>query len=1286
MQIFLIPLIVMVLVQGVFPFSILQLSGVKSRLEDNAVSMDRRIIENRQVVLENEMIQKWSSVYEESDSLDQVLETTLEQHGVDMDGFLESEEIQQAYLTQVFPELMLSLQRNESSGLFLILANDQPLDQPASYQGFFIRDSDPRTKTANNTDLLLERGNKLLARTGSLSLDNPWSTNFQFEGKGSRSCDDFFYEPYLAALEHPDVNMINLGYWAKPFVLEDHYMDNHRMITYSVPLIYEGTVYGVVGVEISENYLADYFPVKDLDQNLNAGYALICETDDGQYEMISGKGLLFDTVNREGKTFWLDPQEIQGLYQVRDIVSGKQKVYAMMSDLDLYSNNVPYEGTSWKLCGFVTENSIYEMGNTLYSGFLLMVVICALISLVAAILVVNRITRPFYRLVDSVRGGVDGIHAFRPSRIQELDELHQVIENMTDAQSEAEEQLKEEKERYRVAVESSKDVFFTYHMEAKMLEIVNSGQTDGIWDCKKHPEYLSNREVFPADRQRILDAVKNMEGTVNVEFRLYSQEAAKYVWYNLFVSLVEGGEGYSSRMVGCLHDINEQKLLELAQNKDKLIDSITSFFRLEAGLEAIQIAMNRNPKGVFALLDLGGFTVITKQYGMTLGDVLLEQLSGILTLQCRLRRIQAVFVRAGEDEILTWFPEVDAEQAKMILRCVKKDYAGMVHHDALNLNFSCGLTEVEDEIPMELMLVQVKKAVSIAKYKNVNAIVYQELTDKEKQLDVHFEFGEILSPGYMKQMSLVSLALNLFDRGGAIPVILDLLVVKLQEQYHFSNLLITRYSRDNMVSLLEYEWKQGREKRPQMVHCTEADYQEFLRQKEERDVQVIGEPMLHNRMFRAYLQGEDGIAIHMMDNGKYSGTILFTGMSSALYENKAERKTLGEIGTIIQNRINQEKHDLSAQAKSDFLARMSHEIRTPMNGIMGMTEIALREDQTEERKVDCLQKIKASSTYLLGLINDILDMSKIESGKMHLVESEFDLQKILPELQVLIGSKILEKDLKYEQEISLQHAWFCGDELRLRQVLINLLGNAIKYTNAGGYVVLEVTEYPLDEQYSEVYFAVADDGIGIDPENQERIFQSFEQVKNADTVKREGTGLGLAISNRLIHLMGSSIQLKSIPGQGSIFSFTLKLKRADEQKAEAELTTEQSSLKGKRILAAEDNELNREIICTILEEQGILVDAVPDGLAAVSQMADSQPGYYDMILMDIMMPVMNGLEAAREIRKLDREDCQTIPIVAMSANAFAEDVKKSLESGMNAHLSKPLDVKKLEETLHRYLG
>ncbi len=1286
MQIFLIPLIIMCLIQAVFPFSVLHLSGIKSELENSEVSMDHHIIENRQVVLENEMIQEWGHIYYESDDLELALTQVLDQYGTDMDTFLQSGEMQQAFLTSVFPAMLTTLQNNSSSGIYVILANDSPLTGAAAYHGFFIRDSDSRTKTANNSDLLLERGDKQLARSASLSLDSSWSTDFRLAGNGVRSADDFFYEPYLAAMANPETDMINLGYWSMPFILEDHYMDNHSMITYSVPLIHDGVVYGVVGVEVSENDLADYFPVSDLDSDLNAGYALILEKGGGEYELITGKGTLFHTIRQAGSQFRMEQQSIRGLYRVEGVRSGKQRIYAMLSELNLYSNNVPYENTRWALCGFVTENSVFGVGDSVYSGFLLMVGICTLISLAIAILMTRKITSPVYRLMESIRGGIAGLHSFRPSGILEVDELHQVIETMTDAQNEAEELLEEEKERYRVAIESSKDIFFTYHMEEKILEVVNSRTFDGIWDCKLHPEYLKIQEVFPADRQKLQEALKNLKETVSLEFRLYSESAAKYVWYNLYVSLVEGSDGQRPRMVGCLHDINEQKILELARKKDKLTDSITSFYTLDAGLEAVQMACRRDNDGVLALLDLKDFTAITKQYGVTFGDVLLEQLSVILTMQRRPKGMTAVFVRAGDDEILGWFPETDVPHVLDMLQRVRTAYMELVHHEALQLDFNCGLTGSTGKASVETLIGQVKQALCAAKRRNLFAVTYQDMSDKEKQRGVTEEFGEILSAGYMKQMSLVSLTLNLFDRGGAASVIMDLLVKKFQEYYRFDDLLITRYSRENMVNLLEYEWNPGKEKRPQVIRCSEADYAAFLEEKGEQNIQVADKKLSGSRMFAELLRGEGGIAIHITDNGQYSGSILFVGMSAALRENPEDWKTLGEIGSIIQTRINQEKHDLSARAKSDFLARMSHEIRTPMNGIMGMTEIALEDGQTEERRMDCLQKIRSSSKYLLGLINDILDMSKIESGKMHLVETECNLQNLLPELKVLVASKILENDLHYKEEISLQHAWFLGDEIRIRQVLVNLLGNAIKYTNPGGYVRLKVMETPLDDRYSDIYFEVADNGIGIDPENQERIFQSFEQVKNEDTIRKEGTGLGLAICNRLVHLMASTIQLKSIPGEGSVFSFTLKLRRCDAKKTDSGSEKEQLTLEGKKILVVEDNDLNREIICTILEEQGILVDAVEDGQEAVERMEESKPGAYDMILMDIMMPVMNGLEATREIRRSDREDLRTIPIVAMSANAFEEDVKTSLESGMNGHLSKPLDIRKLKETLERYLS
>ena len=270
----------------------------------------------------------------------------------------------------------------------MILANRMPVEEAADYCGFFIRDSDPSKKTATNADLLIERGNKNLARSASIPLDNQWSKNFHFEGKGNRKADDFYYEPYTAGVAHTDTDMVNLGYWSMPFVLEDSYMDSHRMITYSLPLIYDGIIYGVLGTEISLNCIGDYMDIRELDSNLNAGYILVKKQENNTYKTVTGKGMLYEYVSGSGETFTLSEHQIKGLYLVDDVKVGEQNIYAMTRPLNLYSNNVPYDDTQWQLCALVTENSIFETGNKLYEGIIGSIIICALLGLVVIIFVV----------------------------------------------------------------------------------------------------------------------------------------------------------------------------------------------------------------------------------------------------------------------------------------------------------------------------------------------------------------------------------------------------------------------------------------------------------------------------------------------------------------------------------------------------------------------------------------------------------------------------------------------------------------------------------------------------------------------------------------------------------------------------------------------------------------------------------------------------------------------------------------------------------------------------------
>lgn len=1289
-NIFLIPILIIVFVQGAVPFLTLIFSGIRSNMENAVIGLDSHTVENRKVVLENDMIEQWSSVYKESDSLSSALTKVLSDHQMDMQGFMGSGKVQEEYLETVFYDMVEVLQYNSTSGIFLVLGNDGDTDSEGEYKGFWVRDSDPQTKTASRTDLLMERGSKVLSQNMSISLDTSWHTDFRFQGNGKRAADDFFYQPYITAENYVDshTSMENLGYWSKPFILEDFYMDNHKMITYSVPLVYDKTVYGVLGIEVGVNDLAKYFPVKDLDSNLNAGFALVVDHGNGNYEGIAGEGALYDAVSRDGRDFVLEEPEQGALLLAQGATVGKQKIYGFVSNLELYSRNVPYEDTQWALCGFVTEDSVYGLISDVYERILGAILGSALMAVILVYFLVQYATEPVYHLVESVRGGVKGIHGFQESGIQELDELHKVIENLTDTQMQTENQLLEEKERYRIAVESSQDAFFTYKCKEKLLEIVNSKGNDGVWDCGKHPEFLDNDSIHPADKAKLVNAVKSSDGVLDVDFRLQHANG-EFQWVNLSGSITFDANKERSRIVGCIHNVHQHKLLEQAQKRKQIYDSITSFYRLGSGLEVVEALCRDDPEGVLVLLEIQQFSKIDERYGLIFGDIILEQFAGLLAKRFQEDGLNGgIYIRAGADQMLVWLPVCTTGPIVRSVQRLEKDFGALTDEKYLSLSLKCGIAVTGSRNSLSEALEQTKTALTAARHGKQEIIFYEELSTEEKACAVDVAFAEVASLERLKEMTLSSIALNLFDRDGDTSVVLDILALKLQEKYHLADIVITHFNEEYMVNNLLYGWKSWEKKDDWdgMVHCSEKQYQHFVETQEMQQLLTSGESIRKEPLIQPFASGKNDIVFHMTDNGQYSGSIVFRDIDQDVLEKKEECKCLEEISAIIQNRLNLERHDLSAKAKSDFLARMSHEIRTPMNGIMGMTEIALKDGQTEERRIDCLRKIEYSSEYLLGLINDILDMSKIESGKMRLIEEKCNLMEMIQGLRPLLEAKLNENNIQYIADIQLKNHWFMADSLRLNQVLVNLLGNALKYSKPDGHVWLTVRETEEENGFSNLYFQVRDDGIGIAPEKQQLIFRQFEQADNSDNARKQGTGLGLAISRRIVRMMDSDIKLESEPGKGSSFSFCVKLQPVSGEKTTVTSQPEEISFPGKRILVVEDNELNMEIICTILENYGIETEQAVNGEEAVRRMEESVPGYYDMIFMDIMMPEMDGLEATRTIRNLDREDCKKIPIYAMSANAFDEDVKRSLASGMNGHLSKPVNLQVLEKTLWEVLG
>ena len=380
----------------------------------------------------------------------------------------------------------------------------------------------------------------------------------------------------------------------------------------------------------------------------------------------------------------------------------------------------------------------------------------------------------------------------------------------------------------------------------------------------------------------------------------------------------------------------------------------------------------------------------------------------------------------------------------------------------------------------------------------------------------------------------------------------------------------------------------------------------------------------------------------------------------------------------------------ASKAKTDFLANMSHDIRTPMNAIIGITTLMKNELHQPEKLAEHLGKLENSGQLLLGIINDILDMSRIESGKTTLNEEKMNLPQQISQLDSIIRQQAGQRRQTFTVNTHLQHENVLADPNRLNRVLMNILSNAVKYTPTGGHIRFEVNELPRNEHYARYRFVVQDDGIGMSEAYQKTLFDPFTREERSGTNKVQGTGLGMAITKSIVDLMGGSIGVESATGKGTRFEVVLEFPidaeadHAQQVQALPEEAEETSPLCGMKFLCAEDNAINAEILQMLLEAKGASCTICSNGQEIVDAFASVKPGDYDMILMDVQMPVMDGLEATRRIRSGENPLGRIIPILAMTANAFLEDMQKSREAGMDEHLSKPVDIAALEQTVKRF--
>ena len=449
----------------------------------------------------------------------------------------------------------------------------------------------------------------------------------------------------------------------------------------------------------------------------------------------------------------------------------------------------------------------------------------------------------------------------------------------------------------------------------------------------------------------------------------------------------------------------------------------------------------------------------------------------------------------------------------------------------------------------------------------------------------------------------------------------------------------------------------------------------------EQDRNILNIPIL---LLVLFLFGYLAIGLFGNPDILVSG-ILFGGSIFVAVILRMIRRTASRIQENEQLEARLTAAEKANEAKSFFLSNMSHDIRTPLNAILGYTMIAQKEGQTREEELQYLRKIDVAGHQLLSIVNDVLEMSRIESGKLELEPECINIEKNIREAAELMNGQMEAKDIKYKVMCDVEQPCVLCDGNHLDRVIMNLLSNACKFTPEGGEVILSLKQTENDPESGRFEIRVKDNGIGMSAEFAKNVFQPFERERTSTVGKTQGTGLGMAITKKIVDMMEGDIQLITEKGKGSEFIVTLDLPYAAEQRSMTNSGCPCAENKTIRLLLAEDNSINREIATLILTDMGFLIETAEDGDIAVKKLVSQEPGYYQGILMDIQMPVMDGYEAAKTIRELPNEQLANIPIIAMTANAFKEDEEAAREAGMQGHIAKPIDMDALQKTLKEVL-
>ncbi len=1298
-----VPLFAAALLQALIFYGALALTNTIDEINQSSEKLLAENSSKSAMYLETEMTRKWNNLTSIVQESEKIIGRISAENNVTVSNILENDGYTSEFLDEISEKLLETLRVNSVGGSFIILANSDKApsaDAEASFRGVFFTDGDSEYNPSDYSDVMMLRGLPSVSEKHSIALDISWEDKFRYFPDESNM--DFFFKPVRAAYDYPYASSKNLGYWSKPFCIShSNEYENELIVAYSEPIVCDGTVVGAAGISVPASKIPELMPYGELSDNNGCCALMTYEEKDilAKIETVTPNRSGFE--QNAGQLAALVNAKNSILKKIVDVEIDGSEAYCALTELKLYPDNSPYGSEIWAVAAIDGKDGIYSDTDAIRLKLLAALAASVAIGFSAVYAVAKHTVKPIKALADNVKQyGVNDCITPIKTNITEIRDLSTALNVLSIKRNEYQNELAAERERYLLAIQSTNnnileydcenDIFYMYYFDPTL----NGGNAVN----RKTENFKSRVENGKVCKKgSINDMMDFLNGSIGkngicVEIRS-PEDKEKYIWALIKSKNVYDANGKLIRIIASAKNVTEEKELEQERLEEERRDPVTKLYKYEYGtILASRFSVESGDKPViFAIARIVDMEKMYERYGLTFCNAVLEEASAVI--KSVVPEDYTVY-RGFMDEFIILTTINSRDESRAIFRRIINGISEIYSDGNIQIECVVGAYIKYSDEPMSSMRLKTRFASEAAyRFRNeFGGIVFADEVSgrteflKEFKKNGPHKFSPAVQTSEADNSDIVSFAFSIFERSSDPDTALTALLSKAGRTMDMQRILIFDASRDYCTVRLYKQWN-SKEMAPIEVKnypYSKSAYAELEQKFLIPDCKIADAAFFERDACHEHGKiSADGTtySVPMLDNDLLFGIIVYQYRLEAADEEL--QNCMKELTKVISAYISKSRTSRESKAKSEFLSKMSHEIRTPMNAIIGMTTIALSSENADPFITDCLQKIDSSSHYLMSLINDILDMSRIESGKMTVEETYLNLDETVDRLDTMIRVQTENKGiwLRVEKSISCPH--LLGDPLKLNQILVNILGNAVKFTEKGG-IHFRVTQTKNEtDGVTSVFFSVKDTGIGISEENLEKIFNSFEQADPNTTRKYGGTGLGLAISSSLVRLLGGTLEVTSVPDEGSEFSFTLPMKITDPPPEANDDIEGNTDVTGKKVLIAEDDDLNAEIAQTLIEDYGIITERAENGQMAVDMFENSAVGYYDAILMDIRMPLLDGIEATKRIRGSDKPDSMTVPIIAMTANAFDEDMKKSVECGMNGHLTKPIDMKRVMETFRR---